>query len=114
MAEPMPAAQAEHALMLLRVQLFGAAQRLQGEQLAELKQLVSDVAATLELFDGRASHAADPPATAPRVAKLESGLRDVVGIVRRTGGYLEHADQQALFRAEQLVGQPHPSKRSSR
>lgn len=42
--------QEEQALMLLRVQLYAAAQRLKGQRLDEFKQLVKEIAQTLDVM----------------------------------------------------------------
>lgn len=37
------------------------------------------------------------------IRERQASLVDIVGVIRRTGGFLTTEDQQALFRAEQII-----------
>lgn len=63
--------------------------------------------------DTRIAQKADSPvfqASEPdRIAALESALRGLVARVRRTGGYADLEDQQALWTAELVLGDAVPA-----
>jgi hypothetical protein len=58
----------DRALMLLRVQLFGAMQTLKGEKLREFWGLIDEIMGSRSLF---------PPYDEPSTATLEEAERDV-------------------------------------
>lgn len=76
------------------------------DKLEELARKVADAYATWSAAVGMlrvaTSHDVILGLTAA-IRERQASLVDIVGVIRRVGGYMTTEDQQALFRAEQII-----------